>query len=388
MKFLNLLNPKKLAERFKRFFYRGGFYANPSSYGKLDDISHNKVYGLSAISSCVTLISGAIADSPIYAVDDKGKTVRSAVVDAINNKINAISGISSFLESVVTQILLQGNSYCWIERSPTGKFLHLWRLPFRSVRPFIIHGQLKYFVQVTDINVFPPALLETIIAYGADANHFVLEEHEICNFKNANFDLVSSPSCLDGAIQSLRISQIQEDYVRNYFQTGAHESVVISRKGNLTDETRAKFENKWRDRYGGVNNTGSVMVLDGETNITKLSGNLRDAQMVEARDFEVTNIARAFRVPSFMINQEAKTTSFGSGISQIYDSFYAFTLNPHINRITDELNRKLMVNDKASIKIGGDPMTRSSTLERYTIYEKAIAMGVLTPQDVKNREGI
>ncbi|WP_350624443.1 phage portal protein, partial [Pseudoalteromonas sp. 24-MNA-CIBAN-0067] len=81
--------------------------------------------------------------------------------------------------------------------------------------------------------------------------------------------------------------------------------------------------------YGGIENSKFPLVLDNSTDVKQLSVSAKDSQLLESREFQITDIARAFGLPSFMVNQEQKSTSWGSGIGEIGLSFLRFTLGPH-----------------------------------------------------------
>jgi HK97 family phage portal protein len=66
-----------------------------------------------------------------------------------------------------------------------------------------------------------------------------------------------------------------------------------------------------------------------------------DAQLLEARAFQVSEIARAFGVPPHMIGETTKATSWGTGIEQQTLGFVKFTLTQILRQIEQELNRKI-----------------------------------------------
>ena len=67
--------------------------------------------------------------------------------------------------------------------------------------------------------------------------------------------------------------------------------------------------------------------------------------MLEARKFQVLDVARAFGVPGFLINESTGATSWGSGIESIGRAFVTYTLQPWLRKIEQELNRKLFPRD-------------------------------------------
>jgi HK97 family phage portal protein len=55
----------------------------------------------------------------------------------------------------------------------------------------------------------------------------------------------------------------------------------------------------------------------------------------------VIEIARAFGVPPHLIGETSASTSWGSGIETLGRGFVTYTLQPHLRRFEQELNRKL-----------------------------------------------
>jgi HK97 family phage portal protein len=67
----------------------------------------------------------------------------------------------------------------------------------------------------------------------------------------------------------------------------------------------------------------------------------QDAQLLEARKYQVIDICRAFGVPPHMVGETSSSTTWGSGLESIGRAFVAYTLNPHLVRMEQELNNKL-----------------------------------------------
>ena len=115
---------------------------------------------------------------------------------------------------------------------------------------------------------------------------------------------------------------------------------------NLTEEQVDQLRRQFVERYGPIDANGRTqsalpLVLAGGIQAKPLSISPVDAQLIEARKFQVIDIARAFGVPPFMIGENEKTSSWGSGIEQQSLGFVKYTLQPHLRRIEQELNRKI-----------------------------------------------
>lgn len=62
------------------------------------------------------------------------------------------------------------------------------------------------------------------------------------------------------------------------------------------------------------------------------------AQFLETRSFQVSEIARLFRVPPHMIGDVERSTSWGTGIEQQATGFLVFTIRPWLVRWEQVLN--------------------------------------------------
>lgn len=71
----------------------------------------------------------------------------------------------------------------------------------------------------------------------------------------------------------------------------------------------------------------------------------QDAQMLETRQFNVTDIARIFRIPPHMIADVTNTTSWGTGIEQMSIGFVVYTLMPWLVAFEQEIDRVLLLGD-------------------------------------------
>ena len=66
-----------------------------------------------------------------------------------------------------------------------------------------------------------------------------------------------------------------------------------------------------------------------------------DSQLLATRSFQIEEIARIFGVPPHLIGQTDKVTSWGSGVENMGRGFVKFTLQRHLIKFEQEINRKL-----------------------------------------------
>jgi HK97 family phage portal protein len=132
-----------------------------------------------------------------------------------------------------------------------------------------------------------------------------------------------------------------------------------------------------------------MMLLEAGMKYDAIQMNPNDLQMIETRRFQVEDIARFFGVPSFLINDTASTTSWGSGIEQMMRGFYSLTLKPYLNRWEQGLERKLLTTverKKYEIEFDFDDLLRGDSQGRADYISKMVQNGILTRNEAREKE--
>ena len=75
--------------------------------------------------------------------------------------------------------------------------------------------------------------------------------------------------------------------------------LVITREGGWNKESKPKFKEQFEERYGrGNETTDGPIIKDPKTTIDTLDLSPADAQLLESREYQVTDIARSSELPA------------------------------------------------------------------------------------------
>jgi hypothetical protein len=136
-----------------------------------------------------------------------------------------------------------------------------------------------------------------------------------------------------------------------------------------------------------------LVLTEGLTH-KEISLSAEDSQLLEARKFQVIDIARAFGVPPHMIGETSASTSWGSGIEAMSRGFVTYTLQPHLVRIEQELNRKLFPRNPTKIiafdrdaLIEGDSKAQAE-YNRAALGGPGSGMGWMTVDEIRKSKGL
>ncbi len=287
---------------------------------------------VAAVFACVQKIAGAIATLPIHVYktngDVKARLPRDDLWYKLNESPSPMWTAASHWELVSTNQLLRGDAFALIVRGLNNSIQQLLPLPHSIVNiQRESDGSIRYYLNLTQ--------------YGM-GNKWV-DPSEILHFPGFGFDGMRSMSVISYAARNAVGNALaMDDYSGKFFANGAHPSSVIKAPGKMNPEQVAALQAAFAQKYSGLDNAHRLpMVLTEGLDMREVSINAQDAQLLEARKFQVIDIARAFGVPPHMIGETSASTSWGSGIESMSRGFVTYTLQPHLVRIEQELNRKL-----------------------------------------------
>jgi HK97 family phage portal protein len=225
-------------------------------------------------------------------------------------------------------ILLRGDSFTLIERNALGTPKGLVPLPWEAVVPDRANAGFN-------------ARNRYLVNDGLSARGY--DQDDVLHFPGYGFNGLRGMSALAwGARNAAGNAMAMDEYSGRFFADGAHPSIILSTDHKMDAGQVGQLQQMFADKYSGTNNAHRrPLVLTEGLKATEVSINAQDAQLLEARKFQVIDIARAFGVPPHLIGETSASTSWGSGIESMGRAFVLFTLETHLTRLEQELNRKL-----------------------------------------------
>lgn len=298
-------------------------------------ISVNAVSAMrvAAVFACVQKIAGAIATLPIHQYRIDGETEERMPRDDLWFKLNEQPHpqliAASHWEGVSAAQLLRGDGYTWIRRGANNGLRELLPIPASCCQPIRQRdGSVRYYISLPEFGITT-----------------WLEPAEVLHFPGFGFDphtMRSMSVIAYAARNAVGNAMAMDEYSGRFFRDGAHPSIILKSPARMDERQKADLREAFAAKYAGLDNAHKLpLVLTEGLDAKEISLSAEDAQLLEARKFQVIDIARAFGVPPHMIGETSASTSWGSGIEAMSRGFVTYTLQPHLVRIEQELNRKL-----------------------------------------------
>ncbi|MEK7947649.1 phage portal protein [Pigmentiphaga sp. YJ18] len=288
---------------------------------------------VAAVYACVTRIAGAIAQLPIHVyerVDSESLRVEHPYWWLLNEQPCPVWSRAAYWEFIVAQMLLRGDGIAYIARNRAGQVTGLIPWPRGRVQVEVVNGatprepkRLKYFFQDDEGN------------FGAD-------QDDVLHVPGFGFNGKHGMSVIQwGARNGIGIAIRGDEFAGKFYSQGAQPQFAVKTPGKMGPDLQDQFRDAWVKKYSGNGPNGIPLILTEGLDVKELTMSAVDAQLLESRQWQVLDIARAFGVPGPLVGEMDKSSSWGSSIEQLVLGFSKFTIGPHLTRIKDELNRKL-----------------------------------------------
>jgi HK97 family phage portal protein len=273
-----------------------------------------------------------------------------------------------FFETLGLNLYLTGNAYCLIDRLPNGEIVSLMPLMSSQVTVELMNDGSIVYTHNDGQNVR---------AYAAESIWHVKL------FGNG----VTGLSPLQHAAPAISMAISGEEWASNIIGNGGKPTGVLMYDKLLTKEQRAQLADKFKDLREG--DRDALMVLEAGMTYSQISLSPQDVQLLEARRFQIEDIARFFNVPSVLINDSSQTTVWGSGIEQIITGWYKLQFRSELERLETSMVRHLLPSSErrtVSVEFDFEELLRTDFAARVQAGSQAANAGLMTRDEWRKRE--
>lgn len=354
-------------------------------------VNEQTILCVSAVYACVSLIGGAIASMPLHFYQrtasgrekvDTTSNVRAADLWwHFNEQPNPIMSAAVFWDYMAGAYLLHGDGFAWIRRAnfASPQIEDVWPLHPLDVQVDCEDGQLYYTFQDPSTE---------------DVRRITVNQADMLHVPGVGFDGRRGMSLIrHAAKQQAGLALAADEHMARLMGNGARPDFVIEVAGNPKDEQLKQLRDSWETVHGGPTRSGKPAILAGGMTIKPLTLKNSDIELLATRQFNVVDIARIFGVPPHMIGETDKTSSWGSGVESMSIGFVKYTLQRHLNKIEQEINRKAFPRSlKWFCKFSPEGLLRGDSKSRSAYYRAALGGGAgpgwMTPDEVRRLEDL
>lgn len=330
---------------------------------------------VAAVFACVRVLADSVAMLPLRLYEGDGDTAvlaKSHRVDRLIRRPNAIHTAFEFRRFAMACLLLRGNAYFYryLRGSPREELL-----PFDPARmtPKLDgeFGTLSYEYQLSN------------------GTKRIYKPGEVLHLRALSVDGVVGLSVLSAAREAVGLAMTAERHGGNMFSNGASPGGVLKHPAQLSKEAATRLRDSFDEKFSGTENAHRTLLLEEGMTWEKVAMTAEEAQFIDARKFQRSEICMFFGVPPHMVGDVERGTSWGSGIEQQGLGFVLYTLLPWLTSIEQACERDLMTpeeGDSYNFMFDTDVLTRADFLTRQEGREIQLRNGVISPNEWRRGE--
>lgn len=339
--------------------------------------AYNEITDLGEITyfTCLKTLSESVGKMPVYLMDaDKRRITNhqtSYLLQVSPNGIQTPAQLFTYFEYSRNHY---GNAYAYLYRDTKGKLLKIIPLDYRRVQVWIEEGK-----------EFTARSYKYFYSDERTGTSYWIEPENILHFKS----WLTEESCLVGKsvreILATSFSGVKASskFLADLHQHGLIANAVVKFTGDLKRESQDLLLNEIEKQ--ARDNNRRMITLPIGFDLQKLDLTLADSQFYELKKYSALQIAAAFGIPSFYLNDLEKSSYANAAMQNL--QFYTSTLLYILSSYEQELNRKLLTKEEVSaglnFKFNVSALLRGDVQQQAEIIQKFVSSGVYSSNDAR-----
>lgn len=326
----------------------------------------------------ITIMAQDLASIPLilYARRGRGKyrAYDNSYYRLIHDRPNPEMTSMNFRELIGGHLIGWGNFFAQQVLDRAGTVSELW--PLRPDRMTVerFQGERIYKYQTTE------------------GKTRIFLKDEIFHVPGFGFDGLIGYSRISLARNAIGLSISAEKFDSKLFSNGLNPGLIYEHPGELSDEAYDNLKESLEEK-SGVEQSHLPIILEEGMKIEKIGINPKDAQFLESRKFQMSEINRMLGpLPPHMFGDVSGSTSWGTGIDSQEQGYINHTLRPYGVRIEQNLDQQILPQDERDAGMFFehlfDAFLRGDIATRFEAYVKGITNGFISRNEVRAKENM
>lgn len=360
--------------------WQDNFLSVPSVTGI--QINQSTALNASAVMACVTMLAEDVAKLTPRIWRKKPDGSRTEATDHYLYELlyrpNDWQNWFEFCEQMQCSLIMRGNAFAVIARNGRGlpvklipvnaDWVSLWETP---------DGDLFYRVTPQGLHLMAELRDQPFLIPFADMLHV----------RGFSMNGLLGVSRIVLAREAIGLFLAQEQQAARWMANSARPSGYLTTEAKLTPEGAARMAADWRASVTGIRNTGSTPVLEQGVKWQGMSLTASDLEFIAARQFQLQEIARIFRIPPHMIGELSRSTN--NNITQQGQEYVNYTISSYTRRWEMKLDTTFdLRREGLEVDFDMSELLRADLTSRMNIYRTGIMSMVMTPDEARIDAGL
>ena len=346
----------------------------PASSGAGFRVTPDVALKASALFSCVKVLAESIGSLPLRVYRDLPDGGREPAPDdpidqLIRNQPNTIQTSVEFWETQVLHAALSGTAYA--EKIFDGRGALVELIPITT--PVRVEQRRD---RSLELRFWDPLQGRNRSLFG----------NEVFRVPGLSGDGVQGLRVVDLAADSIGLGLSQDVYASKVFSNGLNIGGFLVHPGVLSPEAQKNLIDQWMKFHSGAARSHRPAILQEGMKWEKAGQTADEAQLLDARRWQVGEIARFFRMPLHMLGIYDGSTR--SNVEQQSLDLVKYTLRPWVRRIEQAIKRDLITTPDHSAKYAMEGLLRGDAASRAAFYHSGILDGWMLRNEARALENL
>ncbi|EOU1739854.1 phage portal protein [Clostridium perfringens] len=343
-------------------------------------ISGKKALKENTVYICTKIRAESIGKLSLKVYKEREEYKEHELYYLLKYKPNPLMNSINFWKCIEAQRTLKGNAYAYIERNKKGQVTGIYPIDSDNV------------TKVIDDNNFLSSLSKVwyIVIDNKGIKHKLYSDEILHFIGDITLDGLIGIAPLEYLKCTVENGRATQEFVNKFFKNGLSTKGVIQYVGDLDEKAKRTFRKEFESMSNGLENAHSVSLLPLGYQFQPLSLSMADAQFLENSKLTKREIAAAFGMKSYHLNDLERATF--NNLTEQQKDFYITTLQPSLTNYEQEMQDKLFSQYETlkdiRVEFNVDTILRSDIKTRYESYRIGIQSGFLSPNEVRKKENL
>ncbi|HXG36531.1 MAG TPA: phage portal protein [Dehalococcoidia bacterium] len=284
----------------------------------------------SALFACVRILAEDLGSLPLHLYEEleprgKQKAKDHPLYEKLHDAPNPEISSMQWRETGQLHLGLWGNSYHEIEWNGAGEVEALWPITPKRVKVERKDrtGPLQYRIQLEE------------------GQEKVLRREQVLHIPGLSLNGVTGLSPIALMRESIALGLAAEEFGARFFGNDARPGILLKHPGHLSDQGQKNLRASFEGNHQGLSKRWRLAILEEGMDVAEVGLPPEDAQFLETRKFQRSEIAGAYRMPLHMIGDLERATF--SNIEQQSLEYVVRTLRPWLVRWEQAIALQLLL---------------------------------------------
>lgn len=338
----------------------------------------------SAVLACMRILSEDVSSLPLnlYRRTPQGAVLATEhpLFRLLQDCPNPWQTSMELREAMVLDLLCYGQAFSEKEIGPDG-----------ISALFPLSAGRMVFVNPLDEFIPPPVPLFYRYADPRAGQRILMSDDLWITRMLAPASTIEGTSLILLAREAIGLALAAEEQGARLFEHGIQTDLALSTPNEIDQVGKDQLRDAFMKRHSGSANAWMPLLLENGLEVKRIGLTAQESQYIEARQFQLADIARIFRIPDVLLGiSQGKSSTYASA-EQFFLSYCKYTLGPWCRRIEQAIHRDLFAASEAGdlfVKHDLDSLTRADLQTRYAAHASGIAAGFLTRNEARRMENL